>query len=125
VATLWSSSVADLRFLTEGAKLICDHGGHVSIAATQAFVRIEKKRILVQPNPENRGIADCPNSNPIIGILPCRHTLEVREGYSVLVRIGGKPVCLESVLGYTDGSPPRVTNYKVVDPAQVFVGADQ
>jgi hypothetical protein len=117
--------VADPRFLTEQATLICDHGGRVSLAATQDFVRIEKKRILVQPNPENRSITGCPNSNPVVGILSCRHTLEVREGYSVLVRIGGRPVCLETVLGYTDGSPPRVANYKVVDPAQVFVGADQ
>ncbi|HUO90316.1 MAG TPA: hypothetical protein VMU08_14170 [Rhizomicrobium sp.] len=114
-----------MRFLTEDATLICDHGGRVSIDATQGYVRIETKRVLVRPNPENRGIAGCPNSNPLVGILSCRTTLEVRQGYSQFVRIGGAPVCLDTVLGYTDGSPPRVANYKVVNPAQVFVGADQ
>jgi hypothetical protein len=110
-----------MRFLTEDATLICDHGGHVSIAATQDYVRIEKRRVLVRPNPEGRGIAGCPNSNPLAGILSCRHTLEVREGYSLLLRIGGREVCLDTVLGYTDGSPPRIANYKVVDPAQTLV----
>jgi hypothetical protein len=114
-----------MRWLTEDATLICDHGGRVSIAATQDYVRIAKRRVLVQPNPENRGIAGCPNSNPLVGILSCRTTLEVRQGYSEFVKIGGKPVCLDSVLGYTDGSPPRIANYKVVDPAQIFVEATQ
>jgi len=118
--------VADgLLFLTEDATLICDHGGRVSLTTTQDYVRIEKKRILIQPNPESRGIAGCPNSNPLVGILSCRTTLEVRQGYSEFVHIDRKPVCLQTVLGYTDGSPPRIANYKVVDPAQVFVGASE
>jgi hypothetical protein len=110
-----------MRWLTEDATLICDHGGRVSIAATQEMVRVGNRRALIKPNPESRSIADCPNSNPLVGILSCRNTLEVREGYSEFVRIVGKPVCLETVLGYTDGSPPRVANYKVVNPAQQFV----
>jgi len=113
-----------MLWLTEDARLRCDHGGHVAIAGTQNLVRIEKRRALVRPNPEGRAIAACPNANPLAGILPCLHTLEVREGYSTLIRIEGQPVCLQSVLGYTDGSPPRIANYKVADPAQVFVEAD-
>ena len=113
-----------MLWLTEDARLRCDHGGHVAIAATQDFVRIEQRRALVRPNPEQRGIAACPNANPLAGILPCLHTLEVREGYSAFVRIGGQPVCLKTILGYTDGSPPRVANYKVADPGQAFVKAD-
>ena len=115
--------MADLLFLTEDATLICDHGGRVSLATSQDYVRINKRRVLIQPNPESRGIAGCPNSNPLVGILSCRTTLEVRQGYSAFVHIDRKPVCLQTVLGYTDGSPPRVANYKVVDPAQIFVGA--
>ena len=114
-----------MRCLTEDATLICDHGGRVSVAATQDYVRIEKRRILVQPNPENRSINGCPNSNPLAGILSCRHTEDVREGYSEFVRIGGHAVCLQNLLGYTDGSPPRIASYRVVEPAQIFVEADQ
>jgi hypothetical protein len=112
-----------MRWLTEDARLECDHAGHVSIAATQTLVRIAKRRVLIRPDPEGRSIAACTNANPPAGILPCTHTLEVREGYSEFVRIGGKPVCLDSVLGYTDGSPPRVANYKVAAPGQAFVEA--
>lgn len=114
-----------MRCLTEDATLICDHGGRVSIAATQDYVRIERRRILVRPNPENRGITGCPNSNPLVGILSCRNTQDVRQGYSQFVRIGGDPICLETILGYTDGSPPRVANYKVVDAGQILVEAAQ
>ena len=113
-----------MLWLTEDARLRCDHGGHVSVAATQDLVRIEKRRALVHPDPEARPIAACPNANPLAGILPCLHTLEAREGYSAFVRIEGERVCLQSILGYTDGSPPRIANYKVADAAQSFVEAD-
>jgi hypothetical protein len=112
-----------VRWITEDAKLVCDHGGRVSIVATQNLVRIAKRRVLVRPDPEARPIASCPNANPPAGILPCKLTLQPRAGYSGLVRILGQPVCLDSLLGYTDGSPPRVTNYTVVDPAQQLVQA--
>jgi hypothetical protein len=113
-----------MLWLTEDSRLRCDHGGHVQIAATQDLVRIEKRRALVRPNPEHRSIVGCPNANPLAGIRPCLNTLDVRDGYSVFVRIKGSAVCLDSLLGYTDGSPPRVASYRVADPAQKLVEAD-
>jgi len=112
-----------MRWLTEDAVLACDHGGTVRLDTTQDFVRIEKRRVLIEPNPEGRPIAGCPNSNPTIGIRSCLHTLKVKEGYSQFVRIAGKPVCLDSIEGLTDGTPPGVVNYKVRAPGQTFVEA--
>lgn len=112
-----------MRWLTEDAVLVCDHGGKVDIAATQSFVRIAGRRALIEPNPEGRGISGCPNANPTIGIRPCLHTLKVQHGYSTFVRIARRPVCLDTVEGLTDGSPPGVVNYKVGSPGQGLVEA--
>lgn len=112
-----------MRWLTEDATLACDHGGSVKIDTTQDFVRIEKKIVLVEPNPEGRSIRGCPNSNPVAGIRSCLTTLKVREGYSTFVRIAKQPVCLDSIQGMTDGTPPGVVAYKVRSPGQDFVGA--
>lgn len=112
-----------MRWLTEDAILACDHGGGVSVTTTQDFVRIAKRIVLVEPNPEGRPIRGCPNTNPLAGIRPCLTTLKVKDGYSAFVRIAGRPVCLDSVRGLTDGTPPGVVNYKVRSAGQDFVEA--
>jgi hypothetical protein len=110
-------------WLVEDATLICDHGGRIKVEFSQEFVRIEDLRVLVAEDPEGRNIDVCPNVNPVIGLRSCLRTLSVKTGYSTFVRIGGKAVCLDTVRGLTDGSPPGLVNYKVVDPAQTLVGA--
>lgn len=112
-----------MRWLTQDAVLACEHGGRVKVDTTQDFVRIAGRLVLVEPNPESRSIAGCPNSNPVIGIRSCLHTLKVRQGYSQFVRIAGEPVCLDSIEGLTDGTPPGLVKYKVRDPAQTLVEA--
>ncbi|WP_395677985.1 hypothetical protein [Inquilinus sp.] len=113
-----------MLWLTEDAVLICDHGGRVENKPIQDWVHIEDRQVLVEDNPEHRDIKHCPNTNPVVGLRACLNTLAVREGYSALVRINGDPVCLDTVRGLTDGSPPGIVNYKVVKPGQPFVTAD-
>ncbi len=109
-----------MRFLTLDAKLVCKHElGSVGLEATQKFVTVVNRPVLVEPNPENRPISGCPNIN--INIKPCQHTLKVRAGYSDFIRIEGKRVCLDMVVGLTDGTPPGVVEYKVNDPGQTLV----
>lgn len=106
--------------LTELAKLVCRHElGVVNIDPIQALVTVEKKRVLVEPDPEGRPIAGC----PMYGVLvkPCTHTLKVTEGYSALVRIEGRSMCLDTVSGFTDGTPPGVVRYKVNFAGQDFL----
>jgi hypothetical protein len=109
-----------LLILTELAKLVCRHElGVVQLDPIQALVTVEKKRVLVEPDPENRGINGCPNYGVLI--KPCTLTLKVTAGYSTLVKIDGRKMCLDTVTGLTDGTPPGVVMYKVNFAGQEFV----
>jgi hypothetical protein len=112
-----------MKVLSEKALLVCDHElGHVQIGARQSLVRIRGDRVLVDNDPETKTIKGCPNTNPLTGILPCRTTLKVESGYSGLVKIDGRRVCLDTVTGRTDGVPPQF-HYKVRNPGQQLVAS--
>lgn len=109
-----------MQLLTEDAVLVCNHElGKVEITPTQTLVTIERRAVLVEINPEGRPIKMCPNIG--VTIKPCTATLVVREGYSDLLRIDGKRICLDTVTGLTDGTPPGTVRYKVRAPGQLFV----
>lgn len=106
--------------LTQAAIVVCAHeAGIVGLLATQNLVRVEGRPLLVRSDPEQRPIVGCPNAGPTI--KPCTTTLIVRQGYSDLVRIDGRPVCLNTVLGLTDGTPPGMVDYKVRHPGQAWI----
>ena len=111
-----------MRTLTEDAILLCDHGGQVHQATRQSWVTINKRKVLVRPDPEQRSISGCPNTNPLLGIKPCTNSLAVTVGYSTFIKIDGAPVCLDTVTGLTDGTPPGLVKYTVKNPGQTLVG---
>jgi hypothetical protein len=108
-----------MLFLTERAELVCKHGGKVKIEPTQELVTIEGWKVLVDSNPENRTVSGCPNYGATI--KPCRNTLAVKTGYSEFLRIEGQRVCLDTVSGFTDGTPPGVVKYIVKTAGQDLV----
>lgn len=109
-----------MKLLTEDAIIVCNHEvGRVSLLATQDLVTIEGRKLLVDDNPENRPIARCPNIGATI--RPCLHTLRVQIGYSEWLRVEGQRICLDTVTGLTDGTPPGTVMYKVNDPGQQLV----
>lgn len=109
-----------VQFLTEDAVLVCNHElGHVSNRPSQEFVTVEGRRVLVENDPEGRPISGCPNIGTFI--KPCAVTLKVDTGYSLFITIEGKPVCLDTVTGLTDGTPPQTVKYKVRAPGQDIV----
>jgi hypothetical protein len=109
-----------MRWLTEDAKLVCKHElGVVGIVPTQTFVTITGRKVLVEIDPEGRPIGGCPNYGPTI--KPCTTTLKVQAGYSEWLRIAGRRVCLDTVTGLTDGTPPGTVKYLVREPGQPFV----
>jgi len=106
--------------LTEDAVLKCPHPpGHASMIPTQRLVTINGRRVLVEPNPEKCAIHSCPYRS--ITILPCSLTYEALAGYSELLWIQGQRVCLDTVEGLTEGTPPRFWKYTVAEPGQAFV----
>ena len=109
-----------MKLLTEDAVLICNHMlGTVDVPPTQNYVTVERRRVLVEINPEGRPISGCPNVGATI--KPCLMTLPVQKGYSEWIRIDGKRVCLDAVTGLTDGTPPGTVHYRVLRPGQDLV----
>lgn len=106
-----------MKILTEDAVIVCKHElGIVSKDVTNQWVTVMQRRVLVQPNPAQRPIAGCPNVS--LTIKPCQLTLAVTAGYSTMLRIDGQPVCLDTVTGLTDGTPPGIVEYYVRAPGQ-------
>jgi hypothetical protein len=108
-----------MKFLTEKSSLKCSHKGVVRNKPSQDWVTIENRSVLVDNDPEGRDIDRCPFHGPP-GTKACGKTLKVTRGYSAFIRIDGHAVCLDNLLGFTDGIPPG-SNYSVVDPAETFV----
>jgi hypothetical protein len=101
-----------VRVLTDRAVLVCLHElGTVENRPSQSLVRIDGARVLVDNDPEMRSISFCPNIG--MTIKPCQQTLRVQVGYSTWVKIDGHGVCLDTVRGLTDGTPPGAVEYKV------------
>lgn len=112
-----------MKILTRDATLSCAHAaGKVARYASQNFVFVDGSPVMVHGDPAGRTISGCPNVG--LTIKPCQNTLAVQEGYSSLVYIQGKPICLESVTGLTDGTPPGMVTYNVQDPGQHFVDSE-
>lgn len=111
-----------MKLLTDQAVLVCNHEqGIVKNQPEQDLVWIAAHPILVESEPEGWSIIGCPNANVPVGIVPCRTTLRVQSGYSEWIRVDGHRVCLDTVSGFTDGTPPLTIKYKVRDPGQDFV----
>jgi hypothetical protein len=105
--------------LTEDAGLFCKHGpGKVSILATQELVTVKGRKVLVEPDPVGRPIAGCPS---VVPFKPCLTTLMVQKGYSQFIRVENRRLCLDTVTGFTDGTPPGVVMYVVRFAGQEFV----
>ena len=105
--------------VTENARVVCAHFGKVQPRPSQDLVRIEGNLPLVEPDPVGRDVSLCPNAAP--PMKKCAKTLSVREGYSTLVRVDGRPVVLDNLKGLTDGTPPGAVEYLVAEPGQQLV----
>ena len=109
-----------MKLLTEDAALVCNHElGKVINQPTQTLVTIGHRQVLVDSDPEGRSIVGCPNIGATI--KPCQLTLKVEVGYSDFVRVDGKRVCLDTVTGLTEGTPPGTIKYVVRSPGQNLV----
>ena len=105
--------------LTEDAGVYCQHGpGVVSIKGTQELLTIHGRRVLAEPDPVGWAITRCPS---VVPFKPCLTTLVVQKGYSEFIRVENRRLCLDTITGFTDGTPPGVVRYVVRDAGQKFV----
>lgn len=111
-----------MYWMTEDATVVCDHqlGNVTGFSPAQSWVTVTGRSVLVESDPVGRSIAGCPNVPPLG--KPCTNTMAVTAGYSNLIRIGGRRVCLDSVVGMTNGVAPVM--YRVRNPAQQLVDAN-
>lgn len=105
--------------ITEQARLECEHHAKLENNPSQDCLRIDGERVLVAKDPEGRRIHGCPNISP--ATRPCITSLLVTTGYSDLVAVDGHAVCLSTLEGLTDGTPPGATRYVVREPGQDWV----
>lgn len=115
-----SAGTAQL-WLTEDVDVRCTHQlGKAPQQASQRWVTIARRPILVSPDPVGRSIGGCPNIG--VAIKPCNTTLPIQHGKSTFISIDKKLVVRADLTGFTDGTPPGLVRYKVVAPAQDLVG---
>ena len=110
-----------MKWLTDKALIKCGHSGRVQVLATQNLVSVGGHSVLVGNDPVAKGISSCPNYNVAAGMKPCTFTLAVNQGKSDLININGKPVCLDTLSGFTDGTPPGAVLYDIHAPGQSMV----
>jgi len=114
-----------MHYLTKDAKLVCAHelGTVPKIKSSQNLVTINGQPMLVEKDPEKKQIIGCPNFGTTI--KPCLVTYHAETGYSNLVRINGRRVCVDTLTGLTDGTPPGAVKYKVHHAGQDLVSEKQ
>ena len=106
--------------LTEDAVVVCSHElGRVAVDPSQALLTIDGRRVLVEGDPVGRPITGCPNVGATI--RPCLRTVDVATGMADYVRVDDRRMCLATLSGATDGTPPGVTTYRVREPGQALV----
>jgi hypothetical protein len=110
-----------MKLLTLKARLVCGHkdGTVQLIPHGQDFVRISGHPVLVEGDPVTKVIVSCSNRGATI--KPCQLTIDVQRGYSNFILIQGWKVCLDTLNGLTDGTPPGSVHYDVQHPGQYFV----
>lgn len=110
-----------MRLLTRASVVTCGHGGVVQNVPSQQHVTIGGVPVLVEDDPVGRVVLACPNYG--LSLKPCTTTRAVRTGYSTFVTVGGRPVCLDTLEGVTDGVDAQVVLYTLRDARQQLVGA--
>ena len=107
--------------VTTNARIICAHGGQVTLAPRQTTVTIQGGAVLRETDLMGAPIVGCAQP-PSAGSKPCTLVVAVMPGGSApTVAVGGMPAHLDSLTGMTDGVPPGTVS--VVFAGQTTVQA--
>jgi hypothetical protein len=119
--------------LTKGSVLKCTHGGQVDTSgAPERWVTIEARSVLCGQDPAGLPIGAAPRGLPICPTprtnttKPCERTIAVIAGQSDFVFVDGLPMCLEILIGTTDGLAPAIgVKYSVDEARQPLVRVER
>ena len=110
-------------WITEHALIVCKHQlGKVQNAPTQDLVTIATRRVLVATDPEAALHLGLPELRPDHQALH-----DDAQGPARLFDMDPhrrQPLCLDTVTGYTDGTPPGVVEYVVSEAGQAWIEED-
>lgn len=107
--------------VTTNARIICAHGGQVTLIPRQTTVTIQGGAVLRETDLMGAPIVGCAQP-PSAATKPCTVVVSIMPGGSApLVSVGGMPAHLDTLMGMTDGVPPGTVS--VVSPGQTTVQA--
>jgi hypothetical protein len=107
--------------VTTNARIVCAHGGQVTLVPRQATVTIQGAPILRETDIMGAPIVGCAQP-PSVSTKPCTLVVSVMPGGSApAVSAAGMPVHLDALTGMTDGVPPGTV--MVVSAGQTTVQA--
>lgn len=105
--------------LTSQAKVMCSHGGTVTLIPRQGTVTIRGAPVMCVPDVVGAPIVGC-TQPPTPTTKPCTTVVSILPGsWSLKVLVGGKPAYVATLTGMTDGVPPSPIT--VVYPGQELV----
>jgi hypothetical protein len=107
--------------VTTNARIVCAHGGQVTLMPRQTTVTIQGAPVLRETDIMGAPIVGCAQP-PTVSSKPCTTVVSVLPGGSApTVSAGGMPVHLDTLSGMTDGVPPGTV--MVVSAGQASVQA--
>ncbi len=107
--------------VTTNARIMCAHGGQVTLAPRQTTVTIQGGAVLRETDLMGAPIVGCAQP-PSVASKPCTLVVAVMPGgSSPLVSVAGMPAHLDTLTGMTDGVPPGTVS--VVFAGQTTVQA--
>ncbi len=106
---------------TTNARIVCAHGGQVTLVPRQSTVTIQGAPVLRETDIMGAPIVGCAQP-PSVSSKPCTTVVTVMPGGSApTVTAVGMPVHLDTLTGMTDGVPPGTV--MVVSAGQATVQA--
>ena len=105
--------------LNSNAKIMCAHGGQVTLIPRQSTVLAGGAPVMCVPDLIGAPIVGCAQP-PTPTTKPCTTLISTLPGsWSLKVSAGGRPVYVATFAGLTDGVPP--SPIMVVSPGQTLV----
>lgn len=98
--------------LTTGTSVTCGHQGKVSTNGT-AKLTVNGQNVLLRSGVEGQSVKNNPpadldscTTKKTNTTSPCAAVLSVSTGEATKLKVGGKPVLLDTLMGTTNGNPP-------------------